>query len=92
MTLFAGYGAHLVFYLIDVGVLSPRTKRLGCETDNSTSLGCEMKNGYSCTSIPLINFLGLGLKSSYAVMFQFQNFCVPVSFKIFSPLLDIKSA
>jgi hypothetical protein len=92
MTLFAGYGAHPVFYLFDIGVLSPRTKRLGCETDNSTSLGCEMKNGYSCTSIPLIELLGLELKSSYAVMFKFKKNCVPVSFKIFSPLLDIKSA
>jgi hypothetical protein len=73
MTLFAGYGAHPVFYLIDVGVLSPRIRRLGCETDNSASLGCEMQNGYSCTSIPLIGLLGLGLKSSYAVMFRISK-------------------
>jgi len=73
MTLFTGYAAHPVFYLIDVGVLSPRTKRLECETDNLTSLGCEMKNGYSCTSIPLIGLLGLGLKCSYAVMFRISK-------------------
>jgi hypothetical protein len=59
MTLFAGYGAHPVFCLIDVGVLSPRTKRLGCETDNSASLGYEIKNGYDCTSILSIGLLAL---------------------------------
>ena len=73
MTLFTGYGAHPVFYLIDVGVLSPRTKRLGCETDNSASLGCEIKNGYSCTSIPIIGLLGLGLKSRCAAMFRISK-------------------
>jgi hypothetical protein len=70
MILFASYGVHPDFYLMDVGVLSPRTKRLGCETDSSTSLGCEIKNGYGCTSIHLIGLLGLGLKGRYAVIFR----------------------
>lgn len=73
MILFAVYGAHPVFCLTDFGVLSLRTKRLGCETDNSDLSGCEMKNGYSCTSIPFIRLHGVGLKSRYAVMFQISN-------------------
>jgi len=63
----------MVFFLIEIGVLSPRIKRLGFETDNSALLSCEMKNDYSCTSIPLIGLLGLGFKSRHAVIFQISN-------------------
>jgi hypothetical protein len=67
MTLFTGYGAHPVFCLIDVGVF-PHAQR-GWVVKLTTHL----KIGYSCTSIPLIGLLGLGLKSSYAVIFRISK-------------------
>ena len=63
MILFAGSGVHPVFCVINVEILSPRINRPDSETDSSFSLGCETKNGHSCTSIPFIRLRGVELRA-----------------------------